>query len=94
MVRIDAGQRMILASDATSQALDFLDGSGRHLGSLPLGNIAVSLAESGRHWYIGAIGHFGSTATPLRCDRSPSSPASRDWLMWLPATSMGMVERI
>ena len=65
MVRIDAGQRMILASDATSQALDFLDGSGRHLGSLPLGNIAVSLAESGRHWYIGAIGHFFPREEPV-----------------------------
>ncbi|MEN9602273.1 MAG: hypothetical protein RIS56_1879 [Verrucomicrobiota bacterium] len=65
MVRIDAGQRMILASDAASQALDFLDGSGRHLGSLPLGNIAVSLAESGRHWYIGAIGHFFPREEPV-----------------------------
>ena len=65
MVRIDAGQRMILASDATSQALDFLDGSGRHLGSLPLGNIAVSLAENGRHWYIGAIGHFFPREEPV-----------------------------
>jgi hypothetical protein len=58
MVRIVAGQGMILASDAASQGLDFLDGSGRLLGSLPLGNIAVSLTESRRHWYIGAIGHF------------------------------------
>ena len=65
MVRIDARQGMILASDATSQALDFLDGSGRHLGSLPLGNIAVSLAENGRHWYIGAIGHFFPREEPV-----------------------------
>ena len=65
MVRIDAGQGMILASDATSQGLDFLDASGRLLGSLPLGNIAVSLAERGRHWYIGAIGHFFPREEPV-----------------------------
>ena len=58
MVRIDAGQGMILASDAASQGLEFLDASGRLLGSLPLGNIAVSLAETDQHWFIGAIGHF------------------------------------
>ena len=58
MLRIDASQGIILASDATSQGLDFLDGFGRHLGSLPLGNIAVSLAETDQHWFIGAIGHF------------------------------------
>ena len=65
MVRIDAGQGLILASDAASQGLDFLDGSGRHLGSLPLGNIAVSLAESRRNWYIGAIGHFFPREEPV-----------------------------
>ena len=58
MVRIDAGQRMILASDAAGQGLDFLDRSGRLLGTLPLGNIAVSLAATEHHWFIGAIGHF------------------------------------
>ena len=58
MVRIDASQGMIMASDAAGQGLEFLDGSGRLLGQLPLGNIAVSLAETEHHWFIGAIGHF------------------------------------
>ena len=65
MVRIDAGQGMILASDAANQGLEFLDGSGRLLGALPLGNIAVSLAETEQQWYIGAIGHFFPRDEPV-----------------------------
>jgi len=65
MVRIDARQGMILASDATSQGLEFLDGTGRLLSRLPLGNIAVSLAETDQHWFIGAIGHFFPRDEPV-----------------------------
>jgi len=91
LVRIDAGQGMILASDATSQGLDFLDGSGRLLGSVPLGNIAVSLAESGRQWYIGAIGHFFPREEPvgqlIRLNRAATPLRPEPILSGLPRVS-------
>lgn len=65
MVRIDPAEGLILASDAGGQGLDVLDGSGRLIGSLPLGNIAVSLATADAHWFIGAIGHFFPREEPV-----------------------------
>lgn len=92
MVRIDAGQGMILASDAASQGLEFLDASGRLLGSLPLGNIAVSLTETDQHWFIGAIGHFFPREEPagqiLRVHRKTSPLRTEPLVSRLPESPM------
>lgn len=65
MVHIDPTEGLVVASDAGGQGLDFLDGSGRLVGSLPLGNIAVSLARTETQWFIGAIGHFFPREEPV-----------------------------
>jgi hypothetical protein len=92
-VQIDAVNHAVLASDITTQGIDFLDPSGRAIGSLPLGNIAVSMASSasGRFWYFGAIGHFFPREEPLgqllRVDRNAAKYAPEALLSGLPRVS-------
>lgn len=90
-VQVDAANKAVLASDITTQGVDFLDATGRAIGSLPLGNIAVSVATTDRAWYIGAIGHFFPREEPvgqlLRVDRTASKYVPEPLLSGLPRVS-------
>jgi hypothetical protein len=73
LVHIDAADRVLVTGDVTLQGLDLHDATGQVLGSVSLGNIPVSIAGRGRHWFLGAIGHFFPREEPrgqiLRIDR-------------------------
>jgi hypothetical protein len=77
-VHIDAPNHAYLAADITTQGIDVLDAAGRAIGSMPLGNIPVSMASNDRHWYFAAIGHFFPREEPvgqvLRVDRRAAKP--------------------
>ena len=55
---IDSADQKIFTADATQQSLDVLDPIGRLVGSIPVGNIPVSLAKTERGLYLTTIGHF------------------------------------
>ena len=91
MLAVDAPNHAFLASDITTQGIDFLDAAGRDIGTLPLGNIGVSMASNERFWYFGAIGHFFPREEPLgqvlRVDRRAAKYRPEPVLSGLPRVS-------
>lgn len=91
MLWVDAPNRAFLASDITTQGVDFLDAGGRAIGSLPLGNIPVSMTGNDRFWYFGAIGHFFPREQPvgqvIRVDRRSTRYQPEPILSGLPRVS-------
>lgn len=90
-VHIDPSNKVVMASDITTQGIDFLDARGNAVGTLPLGNITVSLATTDRYWYAGAIGHFFPREEPagqiIRIDRASSKFTGEAILSNLPRVS-------
>ena len=88
---IDAKKHTLITSDIATQGIDFLDPEGRALGSLPLGNIVVSMASTDRYWYLGAIGHFFPREMPvgqiLQIDQTDAKFSSKALLSELPRVS-------
>lgn len=58
LVQIDPLRRQILLGDERSGSLETLDGRGRRLASVALGNTAVSFGETGNGAYLALIGSF------------------------------------
>jgi hypothetical protein len=58
VVAIDQEARLIYSGDATDQALNVLDAQGSLVGTLPVGNIPVSVRRGPLGLYVAGIGHF------------------------------------
>lgn len=65
MVKINEEKRCIYVGDGHGKEVDVLDGSGRYLRSLPVGNLPVSLTEFEDGIYVTSIGHFFPKEEPI-----------------------------
>ena len=82
LVHFDARERVIFASDATTQTLDVYGPNAELISASPIGNILTSLQRSGEDYYAGAIGHFFPTEEP------------RGQVMYFKKTEQGLERRI
>lgn len=64
LVHFDDRERVIFASDATTQTLDVYSANGELITGSPVGNILTSLQRSGDDYYAGGIGHFFPNEEP------------------------------
>ncbi|MEW6160343.1 MAG: hypothetical protein AB1813_23150, partial [Verrucomicrobiota bacterium] len=64
LTQIEPEEGLIFSADATEQAIDLLGPDGVLRGSIPVGNIPVSMRKTARGLYVGCIGHFFPSEEP------------------------------
>jgi hypothetical protein len=65
LVSVSGDAPYFFSADATTQALDVWDGKGKHLRSIEVGNIPISMVRSERGLDVACIGHFFPDEDPL-----------------------------